>query len=678
MFAFLRPLTLGCAIALTTMTSFASPAEEARSWFERFETTERVPFAFTYGGRPSAELLPTWEVTYDSRELSAEKTERAVTYTDPETGLQVRCVAISYRDYPAVEWTVYLKNTGSADTPLLTGVHALNAKWDPPSDEPCTLHYSLGTLYPTAAADFTPMATKLYTVKSKLNPYNSRRFFPVIGRPSGGVMPYFNFSTKYDQGVIVAVGWPGAWFTEYGRDDKGAVVMTAGQEYVRLKLLPGEEIRTPLMAMLFYEGDWIDGQNQWRRWMVEHNLPRPGGQQIQPLVAANSSAHFHEMVHADAASQIEFINRYREENIRLDYWWMDAGWYENRGRWQEPSAIWRNDDKRFPKGLREVTDHGRKHGIKSVVWFEPERIMPSNEFYQEHFDWLIKNPTPYLVSRLLYLGNPEARAWLIDQISSHITAAGIDVYRQDFNVVEPLYIWRGNDAPDRQGITENLHVSGYLAVYDELLRRHPDLIIDNCAGGGSRNDLESMRRSVPFWRSDYAFDPVSSQNQTLGLALWLPFQGTATHPDQWSRYDLRSHLTTPLINLPWDVRNRSLPYDEFRRAVDNWRLASENYFGDFYPLTPSSLVEEAWLAWQFDRPEAGRGVIQAFRRDRADPVQRVKLRGLAAAARYRVTDVDDPDTVRTLTGEELMTVGLELTIQDQPGAAILLYEKTEG
>src|SRR5690606_9605214 len=132
------------------------------------------------------------------------------------------------------------------------------------------------------------------------------------------------------------------------------------------------------------------------------------------------------------------------------------------------------------------------------------------------------------------------------------------------------------------------------------------------------------------------------------------------------------HLTTPLINLPWDVRNRSLPYDEFRRAVDNWRVAAGNYFGDFYPLTPSSLVEEAWLAWQFDRPEAGRGVIQAFRRDRADPVQRVKLRGLAAAARYRVTDVDDPDTVRTLTGEELMTVGLELTIQDQPGAAILL------
>jgi len=668
------------AVALIALVAAASsrgdPADEARAWLERFDTTARVPFAFTYDGVASAELLPGWKREQARRDLPAGKTERTVTYTDSRTGLQVRCVVVSYGDYPAVEWTVYLKNTGPADTPLLTGIQALNAAWSSPSAHPYTLHYNLGILYPSAAADFSPQTTKLYPVKNRTNPYNFRRFFPILGRPSGGILPYFNVDAENGGGVIVAVGWPGAWFAEYGRNEGGELTMTAGQEYTRLKLLPGEEIRTPLMALLFYRGDWLDGQNALRRWMIAHNLPRPGGQPLQPRVAANSSAHFHEMVHADAASQIAFIDRYREENIPLDYWWMDAGWYEHRGRWQEPTTSWRLDHKRFPRGLREVTDHARRHGLKSVVWFEPERIMPSNELFQERPDWLFKNPTPFLISRLLYLGNPAAREWLVNQVSGFITSEGIDVYRQDFNVVEPLNIWRGNDAPDRQGITENHHVTGYLAVYDELLRRHPGLLIDNCAGGGSRNDLESMRRSVPFWRSDYAFDPASNQNQTLGLALWLPYQGTATHPDQWSRYDLRSHFATPLINLSWDVRDRTLPYDTFRQAVRDWRAAAENYFGDFYPLTPSTVVDEAWLAWQFHRPEVGRGVVQAFRREKADePTLRVKLRGLNPAAQYRVTDLDHPDAARTVAGQELMSTGLTITLNDRPAAAIVTYEK---
>jgi alpha-galactosidase len=82
--------------------------------------------------------------------------------------------------------------------------------------------------------------------------------------------------------------------------------------------------------------------------------------------------------------------------------------------------------------------------------------------------------------RLLNLGNDDARAW---------PEQGIDLYRQDFNM-DPLRAWRRNDAADRQGITEIKHVTGYLAYRDELRRRHPNMLIDSCASGGGRNDLE--------------------------------------------------------------------------------------------------------------------------------------------------------------------------------------------
>ena len=53
---------------------------------------------------------------------------------------------------------------------------------------------------------------------------------------------------------------------------------------------------------------------------------------------------------------------------------------------------------------------------------------------------------------------------------------------------------------DRQGITEIRYVEGMYTFLDELQQRHPDLIIDNCASGGRRLDLEMIRRSVTLTR----------------------------------------------------------------------------------------------------------------------------------------------------------------------------------
>jgi len=660
-------------------SSPSAPAEfsEARDWFQKFlppapgAVAPGMPFAFNYDGRSSAGLLPGWPQRHSQRALDSQRQEAVVSYNDPKTGLEVRCVAVSYRDFPTVEWTVYFQNNGTDDTPLITDIRGLDARWKRAGQDEFVLHHEFGTFYPNSPADFMPQS-------SRLEPGQDRRFVPAKGRACGGVMPYFDLERGPGAGVIVVVGWPGAWVAEFARDAKAGIRVTAGQELTHLRLHPGEEIRTPLMVLQFWRGDWIQAQNTWRRWMFAHNLPRPGGRPPGPILTASSGEQFDNMVRANETNQLRFIDRYREEKLPIDYWWMDAGWYVNNGRWQEPIA-WQADPARFPRGLRAVTDYAHRGGVKSIVWFEPERVMPSNSLYKQHPEWLLPNRISKRSSRLLYLGNPAARAWLTDLISGIITAEGIDVYRQDFNVVEPAEIWRSNDAADRQGITENHHVAGYLSFWDELLRRHPGLIIDSCAGGGSRIDLESMRRALAFWRSDYCYDVVSNQTQTYGLALWLPFFGTATGPRQFTAYELRSNLTCPLAILSWDMRDRTLPYGDLRKAVRAWRDYAENYSGDFYPLTPCSLGADVWVAWQFDRPAAGRGVVQAFRRaESIYETARVRLRGLDPAASYRFTDLDRPGEARTMGGADLMAAGLELAISDRPGSAVLTYEKTPG
>ncbi len=614
-------------------------------------------FSFKYDGKSSADLLPGWTSQRKSRDLDGQRAEHTLTYTDGMTGLEVRCVAVEYHDFPTIEWTVYFKNTGTSDTPVLSDIRALDTVLQGGGKGDVTLHHNKGTF--VRADDFEPLTTKL-----KAN--QKERFAPPAGRPCGYVWPYFNVEWE-GEGVIVVVGWPGQWSAEFARDAGTGLLVTAGQELTHLRLKPGEEARTPLIALQFWRGDWLRSQNIWRRWMLAHNLPRQGGKLPKPLLTPCSSHQFAEMINANEASQILFIDRYMEERLNPDYWWMDAGWYVNKSGWPN-TGTWEVDTNRFPRGLRAITDHAHTKGVKSIVWFEPERVTAGTWLSDNHPEWLLKGT-------LLNLGNPAAHKWLVDHIDKTLTEQGIDLYRQDYNI-DPLGFWRGNDTDDRQGITENHYVTGYLAYWDELRRRHPDMLIDSCASGGHRNDLETMRRSLPFLRSDYIFDPVGNQGHTYGLSLWLPYHGTGAHPRQFSLYELRSTLACPHDIACWDVRDRTLDYDLLRRVVGEWRGYADNFFGDFHPLTPYSLEPEAWVAWQFNRPEQGEGMVEAFRHSQSFyESARFKLQGLDPNARYAITNLDEPAAKKEFAGSELMENGLPVSASSRPSAVIITYKK---
>ena len=142
-------------------------------------------------------------------------------------------------------------------------------------------------------------------------------------------------------------------------------------------------------------------------------------------------------------------------------------------------------------------------------------------------------------SKLLNLGNKDALNWLINCISDFIRNEGIDIYRQDFNM-DPLSYWEKSDPYLRTGISEIRHIEGLYSFWDSLLVRFPNLIIDNCASGGRRIDLETISRSSPLWRTDFHgyTDPDGCQDNTYGLNFYLPLHGTGN----WirSQYCFRS------------------------------------------------------------------------------------------------------------------------------------------
>jgi alpha-galactosidase len=260
-----------------------------------------------------------------------------------------------------------------------------------------------------------------------------------------------------------------------------------------------------------------------------------------------------------------------------------------------------------------------------------------------------------------------------------LTREGIDFYRQDFNI-DPLSYWRANDASDRQGITEMRDIEGYLAYWDELRRRHPGLLIDSCASGGRRNDLESLRRAVPLLRSDYqsfdgnpAFAP-GNQGHTYGLSSWIPYYGQGVYfSDRDFVYSARSYLS-PAFGVAADVRKPGVDWASIRRVGDQWRQVADCMLGDFYPLAPYQLSDELWLAWQFDLPEHQRGMVQVFRRAGSNyESARFRLQGLSPEARYLVTDLDQPMAAKEFNGRELVEHGVQISMPDRPSARILTY-----
>ena len=623
--------------------------------------TVGAPFSFKYGGQDSRAFLNQWKVERASKKLDANRTRHTVTYTDPGTGLVVRCEAVEYLDFPTVEWTLHLKNTGSAETPIISDIRPLDSEFARTGAEEFVLHHNTGSPY--SPTDYQPFDTPLGKGASK-------RIMTSGGRSSNSDLPYFNISWG-NEGVIAVIGWPGQWAADFVRDDGSGLAIRAGQELTHFTLHRGEEVRTPRIVLQFWTGDRVRAQNVWRRWMLSYNLPRPFGKDVVPHLAACSSHQFGEMIHADEASQILFVDRYLEEGVKLDYWWMDAGWYvydPNYSSWGWPhTGTWEVDTKRFPRGLRAITDHAHAKGVKSIVWFEPERVAPGTWLYTNHPEWLLGKEG----EKLLNLGNPDALKWLTDHVDKLIVEQGIDLYRNDFNI-DPLGFWRGNDAEDRQGITEIRYVEGHLAFWDELRRRHPNMLIDTCASGGRRNDIDSLRRSVPLLRSDFILEPTAQQNHTYGIASWIPFYGTGLN--QFDAYSFRS-MMCPAMTACYDVRKKDSDYKAVRRLTAEWREIAQYMLGDYYPLTAYSPNSDIWMAWQFDRPDLKAGFVMAFRRP-GSPYEsaRFKLAGLDPKARYSVKNLDTGRSSE-ITGDKLMDEGITLTLKEQPDSAVMVYKR---
>jgi alpha-galactosidase len=656
-------------------TTTVEDMAKSRSWVGHFvSAAEKLPVSFLYDGKEIAGIPAAWAPTRHRRRIDANLIETIFEGNDPATGLQVRVECLEYLDYPVVEWTAWFANTGDQPTPPLRDILALQGTFEGTS--PVVQHCN-GDF--NSEDGYTPRETPLRAG-------DTLTLAPNGGRSCDGAFPYARIA--FDGcGLTIAVGWPGQWSARFKGGDTG-VSVAAGQEKTNVRLMPGERIRTPRMTIMSWTGDTPRAINLWRRWYRDHVLPRPDGRPLTPLLTAFGTDEGEEFTAATEQNQLWYMDKFKNAGFDYDVWWIDAGWYpcynESHERKWRLTGTWRPDPERFPHGLKPVSDHAARNGADFLLWLEPERVTRDTWLFDNHPEWLLHTKEGAgSVSRsyLLDLGNSHCRQWLTDHVCTLIQDNGIKIYRQDFNF-PPLAFWRDNDAEDRQGIKENLHVQGYLRFWDDLLARNPGLWIDSCASGGRRNDLETMRRSVPLHYTDYGYGihPVKLAFHHT-LYAWIPYFKESVvswdldnvddgvkpgaQPDSFSFHCAMA----PMLFLSIDIRKDDNDIALSKKMVGIWRRAANLLLdGDYYPLTPFSRSGDGWVAWQFDRPDTGEGLIQGIRhRACAEDRLTVYPQALDPNSSYTLEN-QETGAVREMAGSALLNDGFTFELPRRSGA----------
>jgi alpha-galactosidase len=662
-----------------TITNLPSNGIDVHKWVKQHFAEGKIPpFSFVYGGKSSGTFIKNWKYSAEKLKSSDPNVEDLVySYTDSHSGLVVKCFVTCFNDFKSVEWVLKFSNLSGNDTPLIERAAVIDNTFVSEEGGTFILHHARGNN--AERTDFQPIDEKMEIGKSTY-------MTPIGGRSSDNTaFPFFNIEIPGQQGIMVAVGWTGKWFADVRQSDEKTVSLKSGMEKMQLKLYPKEEIRTPKICLLFWKGeDRMVGHNQFRRFILAHHSRMINDRFAEyPLSGSfdfGDPPPCNEYICLTEEYAIALVKRYQQFRITPENFWLDAGWFEGcgwdkvKGDWSQNVGNWTADHERFPHGLKPVSDAVHSVGSKFMVWFEPERVRPGTMIDREHPEWLIKIEGND--DALFNMGNKEARLWMTDNISSSIKSEGIDNYRQDFNL-DPMTYWVKNDRPDRIGISEIRHIEGLYAFWDSLLVRFPALLIDNCAKGGGRLDLESTSRSAPLWRSGCQHGDVNGyQCHSYALNFYLPIHGTGIF--KADNYSFRSGLGSTASSA-WKITvANSESILSMQKLISDYKSLRPYFYGDFYPLTETKNFtgNNVWLAYQLNRPEQNDGIILVFRREEStDTFIRVKLRGIDVKENYELID-EDSQTKMTVSGEELLK-GYKLTLDEKPSSLLIRYRKSQ-
>lgn len=623
-----------------------------------------VPAGADVQGVVSRTGRAAWRLVSESRRIYANGTaELGVTLLEPDDGIEVTAHYQCFPETPVIRSWLDVSNTGSAPV-TLTAADAYDLRVQGDGSAPDLLwvhnftwaHPDLG-FYPETDSP-APGEKVAFTT----GPFgDGAAWFALRGaRPGSGLFGGWEWSGTGD-----------FQFT-YSRWTAGLVALRAGfaEGHFAHVLAPGESFTAPAGFVGFFTGGW-DGAAIATRRLVESRYAPPLPDANFPYAGFDTWGYSENIDENLVGNLID-----RAADLGAETFTLDAGWMDRIGNWRpRPGA--------FDGGIAALSDHAHQRGLKFGLWMAFGVADPSSDVVQQHPEWVATDEGEPIAgdfgSVALCLGNPDVQAWVISEIDRVVNDYGVDWLLHDFGVIaactNPAH---GHQAGDGEWAT----TAGYYAILDEVRRRHPKLIIENCWDGGSMIDFGMVRRHDTSNTSDYN-SALTGRQGVYGLTYVLPprFAGKYIGDDGTPpAYRFASGIPGgPLLLMgqptAWDAATASAA----RSAVGLFkRLRPLLRDGTLYHLSgpPSPNGWDGLLSW--DRV-LGRGILLAYRGENPATGMTLFPRGLPDAGTFqllcehRLVDGTLAGGILTAAGlgQELEREGIAVSIPDPDGTAVI-------
>ena len=370
-------------------------------------------------------------------------------------------------------------------------------------------------------------------------------------------------------------------------------------------------------------------------------------------------------------------------DLGIELFVVDAGWYPSGS---DPSdfttglGVWEEDRERFPSGLRALSDLAHERGMKFGIWVEPERVdmqtVGKPGLARER--WLAMSNgryTPDVPNRQapaaqICLAAPEARDWVIERLTRLIDDVHPDYLKLDIN------LWVNCDRGGHgHGSTDGnfAHNRALLEILSELRQRYPDLIIENCSGGGNRLEPGMLAWTDTAWMDDRTFTASRVRHNLEGLSAIMPppvllsfvfgAEWQDAPPDGTDlTFAFRSRMAG-MLGATW--RSSDLSDGDragIRREIQIYKDIRETLGGASATLLTPQVSDNAqgrWDVLQETDFASGVSLLFAYQNDTGVTQIRLHPQGLRADTLYDVLTVDGDEGGR-VSGADLRSKGIDV------------------
>lgn len=426
------------------------------------------------------------------------------------------------------------------------------------------------------------------------------------------------------------------------------------------KLAPGETFVTPEAALSYSEKGLTVLSDQFQKAYHANLIRSPWKDKKRPTLVNNWEATYFGF---DAEKLLKIAGE--AADLGLDMLVLDDGWFGKRDDDNSGLGDWFVNEKKLGCTMKELVDRVNALGLKFGIWLEPEMVSEDSELYRMHPDWVLqipgREPNRSRNQLVLDLSRKEVREYMKKFINDTLSCANISYVKWDMNrSVDNVY--SAADPTLSQGAVRHKYVLGLYEVMEDMLTRHPDLLLEGCSGGGGRFDAGMLYYAPQIWCSDNT-DAIERLRIHYGTSFGYPMSSVSAHVSVCPNH--QNGRVTPFKTRGICAMQGSFGYEldlsklseedkaEARRQIavynENWELFQS---GSYYRLN-SPMENHDYTAWSYvskDQRKASLNVIYTDLHGNPKPV-RVKLKGLKKDASY---DVDGT----VYTGAALMRGGL--------------------